>query len=282
MIYDCFNFFNEFDLLNIRLAELDPIVDRFVLVESTVTFTNKPKPLYFQENKQRYKQYLSKIIHIIVDDCPNVGMPWIIEHHQLAAVSRGLSKAKTTDTILVSCVDEIPHAKKVLAWKNKKGKYKVFQQALCYYYLNYVNYNKEQWLGTQMYLYKDLLTFPDPYVARFTPPDVKIVDGGWHFSYMGGIAQIRKKLESFSHQEYNNRKYNTEEKILRAIQKGEDFLPTGNKFKIMKHDFLPRYVQDNKEKFTHMLISHKDLHSPKNKALLQFYTLKNILRRIVK
>ncbi|HZX73462.1 MAG TPA: hypothetical protein VFE57_03515, partial [Cyclobacteriaceae bacterium] len=70
MVVDCFTFFNELDLLEIRLNILNETVDRFVLVEATRTFQNNPKPLYFNENKKRFEAFLPKITHIIVDDYP--------------------------------------------------------------------------------------------------------------------------------------------------------------------------------------------------------------------
>ena len=54
MIYDCFTAFNELELLEIRLHELSPVVDRFVLVEATRTHSNLPKPLYFRDNWSRF------------------------------------------------------------------------------------------------------------------------------------------------------------------------------------------------------------------------------------
>src|SRR5258708_17252090 len=124
MIYDCFNFYNELDLLDIGLHELTDVVDRFVLVESTVTFTNQSKPLYYEENKTRFKAFEKKIIHIVVRDSPNVSLPWIIEHFQFAAVMRGLKNARPSDTILLSCVDELPKKEKILQWMGKKGRHK--------------------------------------------------------------------------------------------------------------------------------------------------------------
>lgn len=246
MIYDCFNFLNEFELLDIRLNELDKIVDKFVLVESTVTFTNKPKPLYFSENKNKYKKFLPKITHVIVKDSPNViGNPWIIENFQLSAVVRGLKKCHPNDTILISCADEIPRSKKVVEWKDYPGRHKVFLQDMYYYYLNNLNFNSPKWKGTQMFSYKNLMSYSNAYVARFSPIDVVIPDGGWHFTFMGGVEQIRKKLFSYSHQEYNNPKYNTKEKILKAVMKGEDLFNQGHKFKKVKTTCLPQYVQDN-------------------------------------
>ena len=68
MIYDTFIFFNELDLLEIRLNELDKVVDKFVLVESLMTFSGEEKPLYFQLNKNRFKKFLHKINHVVVKD----------------------------------------------------------------------------------------------------------------------------------------------------------------------------------------------------------------------
>ena len=70
MIFDCFPFFNELDLLEIRLRLLNKIVDKFVLIESNRTFSLKKKKLYFLENKERFGKYENKIIHIIVKDTP--------------------------------------------------------------------------------------------------------------------------------------------------------------------------------------------------------------------
>lgn len=67
-IYDCFTFFNELDLLELRLNELASVVDYFVIAEATHTFTGKPKPLHFKENAARFEAFLPRIIHIIVED----------------------------------------------------------------------------------------------------------------------------------------------------------------------------------------------------------------------
>ena len=69
-VYDCFTFFNELDLLEVRLNELDGVVDRFVLCESPYTFRGQPKPLVFQENRARFARFLPKIEHVVVDDLP--------------------------------------------------------------------------------------------------------------------------------------------------------------------------------------------------------------------
>ena len=70
MIFDCFTFFNELDLLDARLHELDGAVDVFVLVEARQTFQGAPKPLYFELNQARYAKFLPRIVHIVVDFPP--------------------------------------------------------------------------------------------------------------------------------------------------------------------------------------------------------------------
>ena len=66
MVYDIFLFFNELDLLEIRLQMLNDKVDKFVIIECIETFSGNPKPLFYQENKDRFKEWEHKIIHYII------------------------------------------------------------------------------------------------------------------------------------------------------------------------------------------------------------------------
>lgn len=96
MVYDCFPFFNELDLLELRLRELSPVVDKFVLVEATRTFQKKEKPLVFEENKNRFSSFLDKIEHIVVGKFPGffykfrVPNAWDYENFQRDQISIGL------------------------------------------------------------------------------------------------------------------------------------------------------------------------------------------------
>ena len=82
MIFDCFTFCNELDLLELRLETLSDVVDKFVLVEADRTFTGKSKPFFFAENKARFTNYLDRIIHVQVEDMPQTNNPWDREHFQ--------------------------------------------------------------------------------------------------------------------------------------------------------------------------------------------------------
>src|SRR5277367_3065030 len=88
-IYDCFLFFNELELLEIRLNEMYEYVDYFVLVESTESFVGKPKPLYYAQNKERFNQFNDKIIHVIVSDSFRGGY-WEREYFQRNRIMDGL------------------------------------------------------------------------------------------------------------------------------------------------------------------------------------------------
>ena len=249
MIYDCFIFNNELDILDIRLHELNSVVDKFVLVESTVTHVNRDKPLYYDLNKNRYKEFSKKIIHIVVNDTPDVDLAWIINDFQFSQMNRGLSKCKPGDVIMFGDVDEIPKAEKVAEWENKKGTHKLFLERLSYYYLNLCEYTQKPLNGTHMMLYKDLIKLKSTWVAKYSKIDTEIVDGGWHFSYIADEKGIEKKIESMAHQEFNNAKYNTPEKIKLAILEGKDLFGRDLKFKIEDISTLPRYVQENRIKF---------------------------------
>ena len=89
-IYDCFPFYNELDLLDLRLATLYDHVDHFVLVECTTTFQSQPKELYFENNKTRYAQYMDKIIHVVVDDAPGDPDAWVNDIFQRNSIMRGV------------------------------------------------------------------------------------------------------------------------------------------------------------------------------------------------
>ncbi len=215
MVYDCFNFFNELDILKIRLNELEDVVDKFVLVEGTVTFSGKKKDLYYSKNKSLFQKFNHKIIHIIVRDNPATQNPWEIEQFQFNAIKRGLKGLKDTDTVLLSNVDEIPRANKINEYKGTQNKNTAFNQVLSYYYLNLVANRK--WKGTRMFSYKNLKTIDDIYSLRHSKEDLIINDGGWHFSYLGGVEQIQKKINAYSHQEYNNPEYTSLKHITESI-----------------------------------------------------------------
>lgn len=111
MIWDSFIFFNEFELLELRLNELDGLVDRYVICEATLTHAGKRKPLHYAEHADdpELRPFRARIVHVVVDDVP-VEAPnrWVRALHQRDAISRGWTGCAPDDLILVSDTDEIP------------------------------------------------------------------------------------------------------------------------------------------------------------------------------
>ena len=106
MIYDCFTFFNELDLLEIRLNILYEKVDFFVIVEANKTHTGKDKPFYVQESFARFERFKEKIKYIQVTDMPS-GNAWTLENFQRNCIMRGLDKLADDDIVAISDLDEI-------------------------------------------------------------------------------------------------------------------------------------------------------------------------------
>ena len=97
-IYDCFQFFDEEHILDLRLNILNKFVDFFVFVESTINHQGKHKKLNFDLNK--FKKFSDKIIYIVVDDTaesikkPHIGGESLVEQHQRNSIMRGLKNIK--------------------------------------------------------------------------------------------------------------------------------------------------------------------------------------------
>jgi beta-1,4-mannosyl-glycoprotein beta-1,4-N-acetylglucosaminyltransferase len=260
-IIDCFPFFNELDLLEIRLNSLAPYVDRFVLTEMPVTHSGNPKPLYFEENKERYKDF--PITHIIVEDDKNYviekgkysGNAWRLEHYQRECLMQGLTGCDPEDIILLSDLDEIPN---LIEWNGNEG---AFKQKLYYYYLNCFT-NTGLWKGTQAYKYKNIKTLTHVRNHRNSNPTV-LINGGWHFSTIGSADQIRYKIESFAHTELDTDyfKENLEENI-KNLKDPYERAPAGwdsypeYKFTIEMPNG-PQWLLDNKERYPDLFYAEK-------------------------
>lgn len=269
MIYDCFTFFNELDLLEIRLNVLNEVVDKFVLIEATKTHSNYDKPLYFKQNKERFKKFEHKIIHVVVDEYPEFETAWTNENHQRNRIAKSLKDCQDDDTIIISDLDEIPNPDKILEYKDTQG-IKAFKQNFFYCYLN--NLSNEYWIYSKMLSYKDFKNILDDYseyseslmekinqgttatkIRQYLgDKNIIIENGGWHFSYLADLEKISYKMKSFAHQKFNSKEYTDIENIERRIKEGKDlFNRKGYKFqkiKITEKDF-PQYIVDNQEKF---------------------------------
>jgi beta-1,4-mannosyl-glycoprotein beta-1,4-N-acetylglucosaminyltransferase len=292
MIYDCFTFFNELDLLEIRLHELDAHVDQFVLVEATLTHQGKPKPLHYEENKARFAAFHHKIIHVIVSEYPDnrEASAWVYEKHQRNSIRDGLKNAKAGDVIMISDVDEIPRPEKIKEAAGMKGT-RIFRQRMYYYYLNCINATelgkrKYFWNGTIMVNFEDLNRPIQDYreagmmlLAKFNPSFIRRVyyswfllrkvyskgfqirfvsDAGWHFSYLGGVEKIIHKLEAFAHEEYNKPEYKDPKRIEQAIANGEDIFGRGFRYRFVALDeSWPSFIRMHQEKYSAFIAAVK-------------------------
>ena len=116
-IFDCFQYFNEEHIVDLRFNILNKDVDFFVIVESTVNHQGQKRKLHFDINK--YNKFKNKIIYIEVDDTPeNIKKPHaggesLVEQHQRNSITKGLKKSQDNDLIILSDVDEIPNLEKL-------------------------------------------------------------------------------------------------------------------------------------------------------------------------
>jgi beta-1,4-mannosyl-glycoprotein beta-1,4-N-acetylglucosaminyltransferase len=197
-IFDAFLFFNELEMLELRLNILDPVVDRFVLVESTVTFSGRPKPLYYAEHQVRFAPWRDKIIHVVVDDTPDTGAwRWGREYFQRDQIMRGLLQCRCDDIVLLSDCDEIPDPAAVRA--RARGGY---HQEYMLYYLN-CRHMSEDMIGTAALYYFQFAAFGPQATRHRRWGFPRIERGGWHFAYAMSPERIRAKLRAFSHDEFD-------------------------------------------------------------------------------
>ena len=199
-VYDCFTFYNEFELLELRLKSLWDVVDYFVIAEADKKHTNEPKPYYFWERQDEFKEFFPKIRHLPVEmtvKFKGVG-DWSIENAQRDALAYGLYDAAPDDLIMISDLDEIPAPETLQHFKdgwlsNEFEKTSVtMSQKFFYYYFDYIN--TQDWTGTVVTKQKNFTTPQDMRNHKDSFP--RIIDGGWHFSYMGGVDRVINKMTS--------------------------------------------------------------------------------------
>ncbi len=288
MVYDCFQFFNELDILKIRLNVLSPVVDKFVISEATETFSGLAKPLYYEENKELFAEFRDKIIHVVVEDTPK-GDTHYRDTFQKNAVTRGLKGCTDEDIIIFSDLDEIPNPDKIreILQNFQKDKIYHFAQRLFYCYLNMeevsgslLSYAGEfegvahkKWIGTKLLSYQ-LLREQNLLLGELRFPErkqigIRVEDGGWHFGYMGGHGQkdIRKRVQekviSAAHQEYNSK--HVLSNVTDQIKDGKDIFGREAQFVRCEIDeTYPEYIRTHQKELD-FLIMHEE--NPVRKAL---------------
>ena len=228
-IFDCFMYFNEDVILDLRLNILDKYVDYFVIVESSFTHKGDKRKLQFDNKK--FEKFKKKIIYLVYDNKPKdidevlnkdhediKSRKYILnsilrENGQRNFILNGLEDANEEDLILISDVDEIPNLEN-LEIGNINQKIIMFKQEMFYYKFNLKlpNFNwtgtkackkkylkSPQWLRNikdrKYSLYRFDVLFSE---TKFI--DLKIIEnGGWHFTNLKSAEEIEHKLRSYLH-----------------------------------------------------------------------------------
>jgi beta-1,4-mannosyl-glycoprotein beta-1,4-N-acetylglucosaminyltransferase len=263
-LIDCFMYFDEDLVLDIRLNTLKDNVDRFVIVEATKNHAGEDKNLKFKiENFQKFKD---KIKYIIVDDLPlKVKSPkkgWHENHardqFQRNSMERGYKDCHDNDIIMISDIDEIPNPKKFNEF-DIKNKYACFLQKNFQSKINLLNVTDGDWPGTKI-CQKKYLESPQwlrnikvkkkPFWKIFSKKVQIIQNGGWHFSFLKDPESIKNKITSYSHQEYNTAEFTSTDLIKEKISLGQDLFDRKiNYEKVIIDDSFPEYITKNKKMF---------------------------------
>ena len=228
-VYDCFMYFDEDLLLDLRLNVLNEYVSKFIITEATYTHNGTKKKLRFDINN--FKKFKDKIKYIVVDNQPqNIlqidsnddlakkGEKLILngyarDNHQRNRLADGIVEAEDNDIILVSDLDEIPNLKNV-NFSNIKNKIIQFKQKMFYYKLN-LYFPKLDWFGSKACKKKNLISpqwlrnIKSKKYSKFRLDLIfnkkkyndifYILDGGWHFTCIRTAEELEYKLLNFAH-----------------------------------------------------------------------------------
>ncbi len=278
MIFDCIPFFNELDILKLRMQIMSPYVDRFVLEESTVTFSGEPKEMIFDRNREMFAEFADKIIYVAVDNSPMSG---VTTHErdkfQKNQLIRGMTACKPDDIVIFGDVDEIPDPKALTQILADFDPMKIYHlaQRMFYCFLNmeevsgnllsitgeFPSVTKKQWLGTKVCSFGSLPEEGIVFLREVSPLDprsVRVAGGGWHFGYMGGDGErdvakrIGIKVQAAAHQEYNKSRYLNE--AVDRLLCGEDIFDRNARFvRVPIDESYPDYLREHREEYDFLI-----------------------------
>ena len=269
-VYDCFSYWDEDLLLDLRLNILNDFVDYFVIVEGNKTWQNNHKELKFDINK--FYKFKDKIIYIPVKDMPTGGNPYLRENFQRNCISRGLAKSNEEDFIIISDLDEIPNPNALLKFK-KNMKYAVFKQLHFYYKINLQSQINPHWHGSRICVQKYLkspqwlrgLKFKKRPFWRFDKLRLNniINEGGWHFCNLKTPEQLLYKYNNlcetndpYIFKEKIDEKYLQVEEIEKRIREGKDLIGREETYKARKLDKLfPQHILNNIEIYKEWIVN---------------------------
>ena len=228
-IYDCFMYFDEDLLLDIRLNTLNKYVKKFVITEATYTHNGNPKKLNF--DIKNFNKFKDKISYIVVDEQPqNIlelyeddtkerrGEKLILngmarDYFQRENLKKGLVDSSNEDLIIISDLDEIPNLE-IIDFNLIKNNIVIFEQKMFYYKLNLL-YEEFKWFGSKAVKKKNFISpqwlrniksrkyskwrLDTLFSKKKYSNLIYVKNGGWHFTCIRHAADLEKKLLNFAH-----------------------------------------------------------------------------------
>jgi len=262
---------NELDLLEIRLNELDSVVDYFLIVESNATFTGLPKDTYFDNNRERFAKFEHKIVYqYLPGHALRPGQsPWNVEAYtrdtMTTLIKSQISRfpSNTKSLVLMSDLDEIPARHTVDLLKNCE-----FGDSLHLQLRDYL-YSFEWYLGLTSWRASAQVWGPQTYYRHSKSGERILADAGWHCSYcFRTIPEYAIKMEGFSHADRIAGRVDLldPKRIQDTICRGKDIfgmLPEAYSYADLLSQMslkplksavgVPRYLIENLEKFRFLL-----------------------------
>jgi beta-1,4-mannosyl-glycoprotein beta-1,4-N-acetylglucosaminyltransferase len=248
----------EKDILEIRLNCLKDYVDEFIIVEAPTTFSGLPKPLYFEQVKDKYKDLPIK--YFVIDEnytdeeikqaqeSPNtVGADhWKHEFLQKESIKKSLTHLNNDDIVCIGDVDEILNGEILKIFKtNDVLKYRL--KVYCYW-LN--NRSNEVFFGPIVTKYKNIKDSCLNHLRSTNHKKVNFECDGWHFTSMGGYEEVKRKLgDSYTEQSYFTQ--DIKDNLVYNVSNSKDFLGRNFEYKLDESEW-PQYLKDNKDKYKHL------------------------------
>jgi tetratricopeptide (TPR) repeat protein len=254
-IFDLFPYNGELEVLKVKLHEMAPWVDRFIIVEAAETFTGRPKPIHLPGQSAEIAEFLPKITHVVVTRFPeHAASAWAREYHQRdEAVAALKDICAPDDLVLLSDADEVVDRR---CLEGFQGGPAVLKKLQCRYFFNYC------WTAATGRQTGNLILMPAGRLRDFGPSAARALlpaplepnrleRAGWHFSSVGDVAAITHKLSSYSHQE-NVRPDSAAHTAaaLARIRAGE--LESG--WERCDLGDLPAYIRENRERLAPLIL----------------------------
>jgi beta-1,4-mannosyl-glycoprotein beta-1,4-N-acetylglucosaminyltransferase len=284
-LFDAIEFCAELDLLEIRLNELYDAVSYFIISESTRTHTGETKPLYFEENKDRFAKFQKKIIHQVIADTPDdyitltedsgkdelhkiairkvmkdqfwphEHLPYSRDAFEKESLIRAMEIASSEDLIMFSDADEIPKKESVEWVKDNFDAEQIYNLELHHYWFYLNCLRPDRWIGNTLLTFEKFKTLSVCELRKYRR-GITIPNAGWHFSFMNKGNAVKRKIQSYGEQSINRPDVmeNTDAFVEDCIRNKHDFYYNAVDFQIVPIDgTYPKYIVDNKEKFSELI-----------------------------